>query len=393
MAACSKPGADAPPPLASGPVPEAGAPSASSASSASSALQGVVAGKADVIASERARIVLFREAGRARAIVARSAADGGVAVAFDVAPGAKREPVFPAGGLTLDAGADAEIVPLLVRPDRAWFSVVEHAKDAPKRLRVRLVERDGRGAAKVVEEHEVSEGEERRPSLYDRAGKVAVVALGDSVYGFTRQALVLAGPGAERAKFEERPDTDCPANKRCFLIPPIYDLSKLVGVAPNGSFVTLDRGIVLRVDRPGVTTAYGHESYAAGGVVADGYVTLLHGASEPPEVTRWSPPAPPPKAPSLPQGKGASSEVPLGTPTALGRGPFTSIAEDGAGDAYALRKDGGLVKLTGASAGPLYEPADGCRAVDVVATGEHAVAWVVRCEPAGGAVRHVLLRP
>lgn len=379
--ACTKPGANTATPPASRTSGDAEAPAPAPAAPA-----GVAAPGASVVTMvEGGGVVLFREAGRARAYVARST-EKGPPFAFDVARQADRQPVFPGGGPLLDARADAELVPLLVRPERAWFSLVER-QPASGDLRVRLVERDERGVARVVEEHEVSRGEERRPTPYDRAGKVAVVALGDSVYAFTRRALVLSGPGAMRSRFEEQPDADCPAEKRCFLRRPTYDLTRLVGVAPNGSFVTAGSGLLLRVETRGAA-GYGYDAYAASGAVADHHVTLLHAASSPAEVVRWFPPPPPTKGPTPPP---PESDLPRGTPTVLGKGSFSFVAEDASGDAYALRTDGAVVQLTGASAGTIYEPAGGCRATDLVGAGEHAIAWVVRCEPSGRASRHFVM--
>lgn len=307
-------------------------------------------------------------------------------VAFDLEPNASKQPVFASGALAFE-GESAEVVPLLVRRDKAWFSVIERPAPAAAG-RARLVERDVGGQAKVVASQEVNAPDTQRPSLYAAAGNIAVVALGASVYGFMGRDLLLDGPGADRDLFAEHDDAHCPPRKHCFRIPPKYDLTKLVGVAPNGSFVTVDSGVVLRVDARGAS-AYHYQTYTSHGTVGDRDVTLAH-VGEPPEVVRWSPPPtpkPPPKRPPA----GSSPAIEPGIAKPLGQGAFEALTEDGSGDVYGVRSDGALVQLSGASAGVLYAPSDGCRATSALGKGDHAIAWVVSCARGDEPGRHYVL--
>lgn len=354
------------------------APSPSSQALAPRSTQELKLGAGDriVATSTGARPTLFREKDRVRVALGSAGPQG--PLAFDLTGSAERSPLFSGGGLALER--DVVVVPLLVRTTKAWFSVLDAAPDSEGTVRARLVERDAAGRARVIEQTELRPGEERTSSSYDRAGRMAVVSLGPSVYAFTRHALVLDGPGADRAKFEPREDAHCPPQKRCFPIPPTYDLSQLVGVAPDGSFVIADRGVILRVASNAVQS-FRYETLARHGAAGNLHVTLVHGG-EPPEVIRWSPP---------PATTASESAETLGARTVLARGSFEALTEDERGDVYGISEDGALVRMTGPGAGPVYTPEPGCRTTSALAFGAGSVAWVVSCSKPGAPTRHVVV--
>lgn len=337
------------------------------------------------------------DAGTLRAYLGR-AAGGGEAQEVTIGASLVHAPMFSLADVPLRAPAedDLQVVPLFARGTKDWLSVIETkrgASDAARR--VRLVERDGTGRATVRATHEIWPAQEignapyhrvTRNSPYDRAGSVAVVPLGRSVYGVAQaKALVLEGPGSDLELFREHDDVDCPPGKRCYPVPPTYDLAKLVGIAPDGSFVTLDGGIVLRVSERG-TERFEYESFAFCGAATNDHVVLAH-TGEPPHVTRWAAPDGVLAVPPPPPGSGPP-EV-RGVPTKLATGSFDALAEDTTGVVYGIRDDGALVRIDGERTGPLFEPPPGCRVGSMTAR-SNDVAFVVSCSMPSGLMRHLV---
>lgn len=322
---------------------------------------------------------LLREGTTLRAYVGH-AAGGGEAQDVTLGEPLVRARTFSSTDVPLRAPAedDVQIVPLFARQQKRWFSVIEAKRGATDGIRrVRLVERDQTGRATVRATHEVGPREEMGNGRYDRAGYVAVVPLGESVYGVTRAVpIVLEGPGRDIDLFRQHDDPDCPANKRCFLMPARYDLTKVAGVAPDGSFVIVDGGTILRVSARG-TRSFGYESFAFCGAVMNDHVVLAH-AGEPPHVTRWAPPS-------------AGAAAARGVGTEIATGAFVALAEDEAGVVvYGIRDDGVLVRFGGGPAAPAFVPPTGCRVGAAVASSRGA-AFVVSCAMPGATMQHRVL--
>lgn len=324
--------------------------------------------------------------------------------ALEVAFGASivSKALFAAATVPLAEGALARIVLLFARGTKEWFSVIEATPEmahipgeatSPSPWKVRLVERDG-GAIKVLSSYDSYAHAARRAlTRYERDGEAAVVPLGASVYAVTRaQVTVLEGPGTDRGLFEERPDSDCPPDKRCFMRPAEISLKSFLGLAPDGrSFVVAKEGRIERFStKPGKVAPgpiFGYQNIFLGGLVEDGAIVLAH-AGEPPFVARWSPPGRPPKsAPPGPPPLPASKQSPAGarpaprsvTPAtrdtiAEGRA-YLRLAKTNDGALFGVTAEGALDRLEAGKATPVVVPAGGARVVSVI--GGASMAFVL----------------